>query len=120
MSVQYQKENGPNRRNKKRAKAESLPSGMQEFWLRFGPDEVYRGTTIDASLTGMSFLVEVSTNRIHEPFVQLVSADKKISMEQELVYIKAIDKTHSRISLLLDEGNTPQLYRRIIGKAINS
>ncbi|MGC9313403.1 MAG: hypothetical protein ACP5IA_11985 [Sediminispirochaetaceae bacterium] len=115
---QNQSTDAPNRRSRRRVKAEKLPPGMREFRLEFGPKEVYKGTTIDASLTGISFLVEVPSNRIHEHIVKLISADKKISMTQELVYIKAVDETHSRISLLFDTGSTPQLYRNVVGKAL--
>ncbi len=118
MDRQNQGKDAPNRRSRQRVKAEKLPPGMREFRLEFGPKEVYKGTTIDASLTGISFLVEVPSNRIHEHIVKLISSDKKISMTQELVYIKAVDETHSRISLLFDKGSTPQVYRSAVGNAI--
>jgi len=115
---QNQGKTAPNRRSRERVKAEKLPPGMREFRLEFGPKDVYKGTTIDASLTGISFLVEVPSNRIHEHIVKLISADKKITMTQELFYIKALDETHSRISLLFEKGSTPQLYRNEVGNAL--
>ncbi|MFP4179198.1 MAG: hypothetical protein ACLFQW_03430 [Spirochaetaceae bacterium] len=39
-------------------------------------------------------------------------------MTQELVYIKAIDPSHGRISFMFESGSTPELYRSIICKAL--
>ncbi len=108
----------PNRRSKRRVEAEKVPAGLREFRLEFSPGEVYTGTTIDASLTSISFSVEVSANRIREHLVHLTSADGSISMTQELVYVKPVDETHSRISFMYSASSTPPLYRRIINQAL--
>jgi hypothetical protein len=103
----------PNRR-----KAEKLPPGMRKFRLDFGSNGVYTGTTIDASLTSISFFVEVPTNRIREHLVKLTSADKKVQMTQELVYVKPVDSSHSRISFMLESDSTPEAYRLILNKVL--
>lgn len=107
-----------NRRNRTRVKADKLPPGMHNFSLDFGSNGVYTGSTIDASLTSISFLVEVPTNRIREHLVKLTSEDKKIQMTQELVYVKPIDPSHSRISFMLESDSTPEIYRRILSKVL--
>ncbi|MFO7838620.1 MAG: hypothetical protein R6X08_03855 [Desulfosalsimonadaceae bacterium] len=108
----------PNRRSRTRVRAEKLPPGMRQFRLDFGANGVYTGNTIDASLTSISFLVKVPTNRIREHLVKLTSADKKIQMTQELVYVKAVDPSHSRISFMLESESTPEIYRRALSKAL--
>jgi hypothetical protein len=90
---------------------------MREFQLDFAEGGSYRGETIDASLTGISFRVEVPANRVRDYLVRLTSATGKIAMTQEIVYIKPIDETFSRISLMFDEESTPQLYRRMVRQA---
>jgi len=118
MADHAETKSSPNRRNRTRVKAEKLPTGMRKFRLDFGSNEVYTGTTIDASLTSISFFVEVPTNRIREHMVKLTSADKRIQMTQELVYVKPVDPTHSRISFMLESDSTPEIYRRILSKAL--
>jgi hypothetical protein len=108
----------PNRRSRRRVAAEKLPEGLREFRLEFSPEEVYTGSTIDASLTSISFFVEVSANRIREHLVHLTSADGSITMTQELVYVKPVDESRSRISFMYSAASTPQLYRRIISQAL--
>jgi hypothetical protein len=107
-----------NRRNVKRVPAEKLPPAFRQFLLSFGPKEVYLGKTIDASLTGIAFHVEVPVYRIREFLVKMVSADKKISMSQEIVYIKPIDEGNSRVSFLFKEESTPPLYRKAVREAM--
>ncbi|MFW6362075.1 MAG: hypothetical protein ACOC2R_10025 [Spirochaetota bacterium] len=119
MSGEDQTNSYQERRNRERVSAEKLPKGMRQFSLDFGPGEVYTGQTIDASLSSISFRVEVPANRIREHIVTLVSADKKIKMTQELVYIKPVEAGLSRISFMLDSDNTPALYRRMVGRALN-
>ena len=111
--------NTPNRRKKERVEADKLPEGMREFRLDFGSGEIYTGTTVDASLSSISFIVEVPPNRIREHEVRLISADGNVEMVQELVYIKPVDASHSRISLMFDSGSTPDYYRREVGKALS-
>jgi hypothetical protein len=120
VSDRQKQSDTPGRRSVPRVNAEKLPAGMREFRLRFNAQESYRGKTIDASLTGISFSVEVPANRIRDYLVQLVSADGKISMTQEIVYIKPIDEATSRISLMFDEDSTPQSYRTALRKALRS
>ncbi len=100
--------------------AEKLPPELRQFRLSFGPKEVYSGKTIDASLTGLAFHVEVPVYRIREFLVKLVSADKKISMTQEIVYIKPIDENNSRVSFLFKEESTPPLYRKTVREAMKA
>jgi len=119
MPEKDQSKNTVNRRHSRRVEAGQLPEGLREFNLDFGSGQKYTGTTIDASLKGISFLIEVPSYKITNPIVKLTSSDNKISMTQELVYIKALDPKRSRISLLFDDGSTPVLYRKIIQKALN-
>ena len=118
MADHAETKDSSNRRNRTRVAAEKLPPGMRKFRLDFGSNGVYIGTTIDASLTSISFSVEVPTNRIREHLVKLTSADKKIQMTQELVYVKPVDPAHSRISFMLESDSTPEIYRRILSKAL--
>lgn len=108
---------GKGRRTVPRVKAEKLPQGLREFRLVFDHG-TYQGTTIDASLTGISFRVQVPANRIREFLVQLVSADGTVDMTQEIVYIKPLDNEYSRISLMFDEQSTPEAYRRQLRRAL--
>ena len=118
MSGEDQTRSSQERRNRERVSADKLPKGMQQFSLDFGGGEVYTGQTIDASLSSISFRVEVPANRIREHIVTLVSADKKIKMTQELVYIKPVEAGLSRISFMLDSDNTPAHYRRQVSRAL--
>jgi hypothetical protein len=108
----------PGRRSARRVAAERLPASMREFELRFNSREHYRGETIDASLTGISFRVQVPANRIRDYLVELSSSDGKITMTQEIVYIKPIEEGYSRISLMFPEESTPRLYRQAIRRAL--
>ena len=119
MSGEDQTRSSQERRNRERVSADKLPRGLQKFRLDFGGDEVYTGDTIDASLSSISFRVEVPANRIREHIVKLTSADKKIKMTQELVYIKPVEAALSRISFMLDSDNTPALYRRLVSRALD-
>ncbi len=120
MSGNGENKSAPERRNRKRVNADKLPPEMKEFRLDFGEGQVYTATTIDVSLTSISFLVEVPANRIREYNVTLSSKNEEIKMTQELVYIKPVDPQHSRISFMYSSDSTPALYRRLVSKALKS
>jgi hypothetical protein len=101
-----------------RISADKLPASLRTLTVSFGDNgERHRVTTIDASVSGISFKIDLPAFAIKEYDITLATEDSRITLRDELVYAKPLDPESSRISMHFSSQPGLQQYVRLINEA---
>jgi hypothetical protein len=101
-----------------RVSANKLPDSLQHLTVSFGQDgERHQASTIDASVSGISFRVEMPVFSIKEYDITLTSKDASITLRDELVYAKPLDLESSRVSIHFSQQPGLAQYIKLINDA---
>jgi len=105
------------RRKAKRTDAKDLPETFQTLHLSFADGPKLTVKTFDASDAGISVEVPIPVYSITEFNVTLNALDASFEIEDEVVYIKPIDKQSSRISIHFSDKENLGKYMELLKKA---
>lgn len=106
-----------NQREVPRIEASRLPLELRILRIRFADGTEYDAETIDASSKGIGFAAEVSANSILDFDVILEDRNNKFQIRDELIYVRPLDKTRSRMSLRFSKSNNMKNYLEILSNA---
>jgi len=105
------------KRRDERTPQARLPQALQTLIVRFGEEgEEYSAKTIDASPSGISFLVDIPANSIQDFNIVIQAGDKSFTIQDELVYAKALDARTTRVSVHFSSQSDLTEYQRLLGK----
>ena len=106
------------KRSEQRFSGDQLPQQLQTLRVSFGDDgESFRVKTIDASVSGISFRIELPANAIQDYNLTIASDDGGITLRDELVYAKALDQQSSRVSVHLSKQPGLDAYTKLIDRS---
>ena len=109
------------KRSEERISGEQLPRQLQTLRVSFGEGgESYRVKTIDASVSGISFKIELPANAIQDYNLTIASDDGGITLHDELVYAKPLDQETSRVSVRFTKQPGLEEYTRLIDRSADA
>ncbi|MBN1697146.1 MAG: hypothetical protein JW881_06510 [Spirochaetales bacterium] len=109
---------GYERRKEQRVGADRLPENLRKFSVSFGSDDTVESDTIDLSVGGISLNVPVSVKDIDGYTITLTTLDNKISLKEEILGIRSLGDSRSRISIMFSRNNSYKEYFREILSAV--
>jgi len=103
------------KRRNDRVPADRLPDCLKKLTVRFGDGgKPYTVETIDASPTGLSFLINLPVYSIQNYELSITAGDASFCLRDEMVYAKPLDHTTSRVSVQFTAQPDLEKYRRLI------
>ena len=109
--------NKKERRKSKRIQAKNLPVTFQTLHLSFADGPKLTVKTFDASDSGISVDVPMPVYSITEFNVTLNALDSSFEIEDEVVYIKPINKQSSRVSIRFSDKESLGKYMEMLEQA---
>jgi hypothetical protein len=83
-----------------RVAGDQLPAALRTLTVAFGDDAaVHPVRTIDASVSGISFRIDLPVYSIKDYNLVITSSDGGLTLRDELVYAKPLDLESSRVSV---------------------
>ncbi len=105
------------KRSEQRISGERLPQQLQTLKVSFGDGgESFRVKTIDASVSGISFRIELPAYAIQDYNLTIATDDGGITLRDELVYAKPLDKESSRVSVHFTKQPGLEEYTRLVDR----
>jgi hypothetical protein len=105
------------KRSEQRIAGERLPQQLQTLKVSFGDGgESYRVKTIDASVSGISFRIELPAHAIQDYNLTIATDDGGITLHDELVYAKPLDQSSSRVSVHFSKQPGLEEYTRLVDR----
>lgn len=100
------------KRHDVRIPGDKLPQSIKTLTVNFGEEsQNYAVRTIDASVSGISFRVDIPAYSIQDYNLTIRASDSSFVLQDELVYAKPIDANTSRVSVHLSSQSDLEKYR---------
>ena len=109
------------KRSEDRISGDQIPQQLQTLRVSFGEGgESFRVKTIDASVSGISFRIELPANAIQDYNLTIATDDGAITLHDELVYAKPLDQETSRVSVRFTKQPGLEEYTRLIDRSADA
>jgi hypothetical protein len=110
-------DNANDKRAEQRFSGDQLPQQLQSLRVSFGEsNDSFRVKTIDASVSGISFRIELPAHAIQDYNLTITTDDGGITLKDELVYAKSLDKETSRVSVHFSQQPGLEQYTRLVDR----
>jgi hypothetical protein len=101
---------GYERRRERRVGVDKLPENLKKFTICFGSNNSMLVDTLDLSVGGISLLVPINARDIESYSITLTSLDNKISLKEDILGIRPLSDSSSRISIMFSKNNSYKEY----------
>jgi c-di-GMP-binding flagellar brake protein YcgR len=93
------------RRKKNRIRAEDLPDSLKRVKICLNSEDKMTAETLDISSKGIGLLVPRAVKDINGIFVTIYSTDQSIKVKEQILAVRSVDDTTSRVSIMFAKQN---------------